>query len=52
LVGKSKGKRPLERPGHRWEKNIKKDLYRLFESGNKLSGSRKFGEFLDYLMNC
>jgi hypothetical protein len=23
LVGKPKGKRPLERPGHRWENNVK-----------------------------
>jgi hypothetical protein len=29
--------------------NIKKDLHRLFESGNELSGSRKFGEYLEYL---
>jgi hypothetical protein len=26
LVGKLKGKRPLGRPRHRWEDNIKKDL--------------------------
>jgi hypothetical protein len=26
LVGKPKGKRPLGRPRHRWEDNIKKDL--------------------------
>jgi hypothetical protein len=26
LVGKSEGKRPLGRPGHRWEDNIKMDL--------------------------
>jgi hypothetical protein len=26
LVGKSKGKRPLERPRHRWEVGIKVDL--------------------------
>jgi len=25
-VGKFDGKRPLERPRHRWEDNIKKDL--------------------------
>jgi hypothetical protein len=29
LVGKSKGKRPLERPGHRWEHGIKMTLGRL-----------------------
>jgi len=26
LVGKPEGKRPLGRPGHRWEDNIKMDL--------------------------
>jgi len=26
LVGKPEGKRPLGRPRHRWEDNIKKDL--------------------------
>jgi len=26
LVGRSEGKRPLGRPGHRWENNIKVDL--------------------------
>jgi hypothetical protein len=26
LVGKPNGKRPLGRPGHRWEDNIKMDL--------------------------
>jgi hypothetical protein len=26
LVGKSEGKRPLERPGNRWKDNSKMDL--------------------------
>jgi hypothetical protein len=26
LVGKPEGKRPLERPGRRWDDNIKMDL--------------------------
>jgi hypothetical protein len=26
LVGKPEGKRPLERPRHRWEDNMKRDL--------------------------
>jgi len=26
MVGKSKGKRPLERPWHRWEDNMKMDV--------------------------
>jgi hypothetical protein len=29
LVGKSEGKRPLERPRYRWENGIKMDLRRL-----------------------
>jgi hypothetical protein len=29
LVGKPKGKRPLGRPRHRWEDNIKMDLQEL-----------------------
>jgi len=29
LVGKPEGKRPLGRPRHRWEDNIKMDLYEV-----------------------
>ena len=29
LVGKPEGKRPLERPRHRWEDNIKMDLWEV-----------------------
>jgi hypothetical protein len=29
LVGKPEGKRPLERPMHRWEDNIKMDLKKV-----------------------
>jgi len=29
LVGKPEGKRPLERPRHRWEDNIKIDLQKV-----------------------
>ena len=29
LVGKPKGNRPLGRPRHRWEDNIKMDLYEV-----------------------
>jgi hypothetical protein len=59
LVGKPEGKRPLGRPRHRWEGNIKTDLQEVgggcgdwmelagtFEYGNELSGSIKCGEFL------
>jgi hypothetical protein len=33
LVGRPKGKRPLERPRHRWEDNIKMDLRETGISG-------------------
>jgi hypothetical protein len=29
LVGNSDGKRPLGRPRHRWEDNMKKDLHEV-----------------------
>jgi hypothetical protein len=29
LVGKPEGKRPLGRPGHRWEDNIRMDLIEI-----------------------
>ena len=29
LVGKPEGKRPLARPGRRWEDNIKMDLHKV-----------------------
>jgi hypothetical protein len=29
LVGKAEGKRPLGRPGRRWEDNIKMDLQKV-----------------------
>jgi hypothetical protein len=41
LIGKPEGKRPLQRPGHRWKDNIKMDLREVgFE------GSDKFGWLL------
>jgi len=62
LVGKPQGKRPLGRPRHRWEDNIKMDLQEVgcggmdwielaqdrdrCECGNEPSGSIKCGEFL------
>jgi hypothetical protein len=33
LVGKLKGKRPLGRPRHRWEDNIKMDLKEIGING-------------------
>ena len=55
LVGKSKGKRPLGRPRHKWEDNIKMDLQEVGCEGadwielaqDEPSGSIKCGEFLD-----
>ena len=34
LVGKPEGKRPLGRPRHRWEDNIKMDLRDVGEGGD------------------
>jgi hypothetical protein len=36
LVGKPKGKRPLGRPRHRWEDNIKMDLQEVGGGGGDL----------------
>jgi hypothetical protein len=44
LVGKPKGKRPLERPRRRWEDDIK---IGTCDCGSEPSGSIKCGEFLD-----
>ena len=47
------GKRPLGRPRHTWEDNIKMDLQEVgqvtgaCECGNEPLGSIKCGEFLD-----
>jgi hypothetical protein len=38
LVGKPEGKRPLERPRHRWEYNIKIDLQEVGSGGGGGSG--------------
>jgi len=40
LVGKPEGKRPLGKPGHRWQDNIKMDLREMGRGGmdwNKLA---------------
>jgi hypothetical protein len=34
LVEKPEGKRPLERPSHRWQDNIKVDLQEVWEGGS------------------
>jgi hypothetical protein len=36
LVGKPEGKKPLGRPRHRWEDNIKMDLQEVGEGGGDL----------------
>jgi hypothetical protein len=61
-VGKPEGKRPLGRPRHKWEDNIRMDLKEVgcggmdwiglaqagnCEYGNEPSGSLKREEFLD-----
>ena len=60
LVGKPEGKRPLGRPRHRWEDNIKMDLQEVGGSWLRIGtgggylwvrcgtlGFHKYGEFLD-----
>jgi hypothetical protein len=39
LVGKPEGRRPLRRPRHRWEDNIKMDTHRMKWYGMDRSGS-------------
>ena len=53
LVGKPEGKRPLGRPRHRWEDNIKMDLQEVGGGCEDWMefGFQKCGEFLDYLQN-
>jgi hypothetical protein len=34
LVGRPEGKRPLGRPRHRWENNIKMDLREIISGSN------------------
>ena len=59
LVGKPEGKRPLGRPRHRWEDNIKMDLQEVgggcgdwmelagtCEYGGEPLGSKNVGNFL------
>jgi len=36
LVGKPEGKRPLGRPRHRWEDNIKMDFQKVGWEGHEL----------------
>jgi hypothetical protein len=61
LMGKPEGKRPLGRPRHRWEDNMKMDLQEVrcggmdwielgtCECGNETSGSINCGVFLDWI---
>jgi hypothetical protein len=41
LVGKPEGKRPLGRPRHRWEDNIKMDLQKV------VGGGRSHGDWME-----
>jgi hypothetical protein len=38
LVGKPEGRRPLRRPGHRWEDNIRMDLREIGWEGKVWTG--------------
>jgi hypothetical protein len=43
LVGRLEGKRPLERPRHRWEDNIKLDLKEIGIDGGTGCGWLRIG---------
>jgi hypothetical protein len=52
LVGTSEGKKPLGRPGGRWQDNVKMERDRWRELANAVMTPRNasnLGEFLDYL---
>jgi len=54
LVGKPEGRRPLGRPRHRWEDNIKKDLEEVGCGGMgwiELAEDRGRWQFLNAVMN-
>jgi hypothetical protein len=55
LVGRPEGKRPLGRPRHRWEDNIKLDLREIGIDGVDLiqlaQGSVQWWAFVNTLMN-
>jgi hypothetical protein len=55
LVGRPKGKRPLERPRHRWEDNIKMDFREIRIDGTdwiQLAQDRVWWQaFVNTIMN-
>jgi hypothetical protein len=54
-VGELEGKKPLGRPKHKWEYDIKSDLEKIGREGldwNKPLVSVKCGEFLTWMRNC
>jgi hypothetical protein len=55
LVGKPEGKRPLGRPRHRWEDNIKMDLREIGIEGanwtNQAQGRVWWQAFVNIVMN-
>jgi hypothetical protein len=46
LVGRTETKRPLGRPRHGWENNIKMDLQVTYEGMDSIDLTRKAGERL------
>jgi hypothetical protein len=50
LVGRPKGKRPLERPRHRWKDNIKMDLREIGIDGeNWIQLAQDRVQWLDFV---
>jgi len=52
LVGKPEGKRPLGRPRHRWEDNIKMDLQEVGCGGMDFIGLAQDGDWWPALLNA
>jgi hypothetical protein len=50
-VGRPEGKRPLERPRHRWEDNIKMDLREIGIDGTMAQDRVQWWAFVNTVMN-
>ena len=52
LTGKSKGKRPLGRPSHRWEDNIRMDLEEISVNAGNWVDSAQDRDYWRALVNA